>query len=340
MLSLFLVCCGKENFYNFLDFFKEKTNALVQQYHARFYNIDKLDYRAEAHPELLRRNSRFALPTDRATYNFYFGYLNFDNDWDALYAKLFACSPIGSETYPGPPCYYSALRLNSLLRQFAKTPYEKTDTTFYDFAIEYQFETPLDDPEKLCIIRIDMNSVVVDAFEFLQHIVSVLDHTFPDVFTSAYIDDYEYSDERFDKERLKEKILRAGKAFYVSERLAPRSNLDKESVRQKYQISPMENGTFLTLSAPGKPEDDEIAPINDLLIPRYLVTDWRSLCDEHSFPLTRFDTLSVYYNKYFPTNPELLFSGRYTTPEIEDIAKERALTELQARYKFNWSKLD
>lgn len=331
MTSLSIVGCGKENIQNFMDFLQAELKAFMQQNHAHLYNLKTL-WKAESSPELLKKSNRLILPANKDTSNEYWGFFNVD-DWDALYSKLFSSAETVEFNHPQNE-YYSFSRLKSLLRQFAISSAESTpDNAPYDFKIEYDCEM-LHNSDRICIIKIEIGTAYAEAENFFYHMVSTLDNLFPDMFLSAYVDN-SYSQVfgiKFDIEMLTKYIVNTGYAFYISEKLSPIGKADA-GILPQYNASCMKNGTWWKLQNPRKRAN---IPASNWLIPQYTVVNWSDLIRQKHLRIDDFDTVSVYYDKYSPADPHLIFSRGYTPAQIDSLAKEHGDVTLQVQCALNY----
>ena len=334
MSSLYIVGCGKENFQSFISFLQIELRAFMVKHNATFYNLKTL-WKAEAIPHMLKKNARFILPSNKDATCDYLGFFNV-NDWDALYSKLFSPKET-NESSVFQRKYYTLSNLKSLLKEFEATSLQNDSKYFpYDFQITYHSET-ICDSNKLCIIEIEINSVSLDAIDFFHYIVSKLDDLFPDVFLSACLDD-PYNPNftlQFDIEMLKKRILNIGKACYVSNALTLAENIDDVSIIQQYDIAQMKNGTWYTVRDDRIQTYCEKTQLNNLLLPHYCVTDWSDLSIQKHFPIHCFDTISIYYDKYSPFDPTIIFSRGYNPKQISILSKELGEIIYEGHYALN-----
>ena len=320
MSSLYVVGCGKENFQTFISFLQMELRSFMLKNNASLYNLKTL-WKAESIPQLLKKNSRFILPSNKDATCDYLGFFNV-NDWDALYSKLFSPKET-NELSVFQRKYYTLSNLKSLLKEFEVTSLQNDSKYFsYDFQITYQSET-ICDSNKLCIIEIEINSVSLDAIDFFHYIVSKLDDLFPDVFLSACIDDPDLNFSlKFDREMLTKRILNIGKACYISNALTLAENIDDASIIQQYKVTQMKNGAWLTARDDCRGMKCDKTPLNHLLLPLYCVTDWSNLSIQKHFPINCFDMISIYFDKFSIFVPTLIFSRGYTPEQIYIKSKE------------------
>ena len=321
MSSLYIVGHGKEDFQNFISFLQMELRSFMVKNNASLYNLKTL-WKAEAIPHMLKKNARFILPSNKDTTCEYWGFLNV-NDYDALYSKLFSPRETNESS-----CWrhktYTLSNLKLLLKEF-KVPLLKSDSKdfLYDFRIKYNTEI-IRNSDRLCIVQIDLDFESVEATDFCGHIVSDLDTIFPDVFLSACIDDsYDLNFSlQFDIEMLTKRILNIGKACYISNALTLDENIDDASIIQRYKVTQMKNGTWYTVRDDRRQTDCEKTQLNNLLLPHYFVTDWSNLSIQKHFPIDFFDMISIYYDKYSPLDPTIIFSRGYTQKQIYILSKE------------------
>ena len=319
MSSLYIVGCGKENFQNFISFLQIELREFMIKHNASFYNTKTL-WKAESIPQLLKKNSRFILPSNKDATCEYWGFFSVD-DWDALYSKLFFPKET-NESSGFQRKYYTLSNLKSLLKEFeAATNDSKVFS--YDIKITYNSEIT-SDSNRICIIEIEIDSVELDVMEFFHYVVSKLDDLFPDVFLSAYIDDsYDLNFSlQFDREMLTKRILNIGKSCYISNALTLAENIDDTSIIQQYKVTRMKNGAWLTARDDCRGVKCDKTPLNHLLLPLYYVTDWSNLSIQKHFPIDCFDMISIYFNKFSIFVPTLIFSRGYTPEQIYIKSKE------------------
>ncbi len=131
---------------------------------------------------------------------------------------------------------------------------------------------------------------------------------------------------------LVKRIIDVGKAFYVSNKLMPTDRSLDTSAFQNYKISCMMNGSWFILQESGEQSVDDPSPLNDLLIPHYMIVWWSSLATRKNLHVGSFDTVSVYYNKFLPTDPNLILTRGFTPEQIDRLAAIHGHYDLQARY--------
>ena len=319
MSSLYVVGCGKENFQTFISFLQMELRSFMLKNNASLYNLKTL-WKAESIPQLLKKNSRFILPSNKDATCDYLGFFNV-NDWDALYSKLF--SSRNTNELNGLQCkYYTLSNLKSLLREF-EVATNDSKLFSYDFKITYNSEI-LSDSNRICIIEIEIDSAELNEIEFFHYIVSKLDGLFPNVFLSACLDDpYDLNFSlQFDREMLTKRILNIGKACYISNALTLAENIDDASIIQQYKVTQMKNGAWLTARDDCRGMKCDKTPLNHLLLPLYCVTDWSNLSIQKHFPINCFDMISIYFDKFSIFVPTLIFSRGYTPEQIYIKSKE------------------
>lgn len=337
MLSLCIVVYGKENLSCFIAFLQNELKDFIKHHSASFYNLNSL-WKAEANPELLKKNSRIVFPLTDTTCEFW-GFFHVQN-WNTLYSTLFSPIETNESIYYEHKYehkYYTTAHLKSILRQivhpFINIDHEKNP---YDFSITYSSDS-INDSKRVCIIGIDINSTDLKAFEFFRHFVCKLDTFFPDVFLSAYIDDsYHLNfDFKFDSEMLTRRIINTGKAFYVSDNLQMPIFSANETMFQQYMSSRMKNGTWFTQNDLCMQTNYDSTQLYDLLLPQYMVVDWTNLLCMKELRIIDFDTISVYYDRYSP-DPILILSRGYSPIQLDYLSKERGDLVLQEQYPANF----
>ena len=332
MSSLYIVGCGNENMHTFIALLQSEIKAFIKQNNASFYNLKTL-WKAETSTELLKRNAHVVLPFDDANRE-YWGFFNVE-DYDTLYSVLFSSVQIAKSNYFNQE-YYTLSHLKSLLKQTVTPSMSNGSLPPYDFRIVYHSES-INDSERMCTLKIDINATCLDAFDFYQHIVYKLDSFSPNAFLSACIDDSSIHDFdfKFDSEMLTKRIINTGKAFYVSNDLGMVNIFTNETILQQYVLSQMSNGTWFIQSDVRMETNYDRIKLNDLLIPQYMVVNWSDLSNQMYLRVTDFDTISVYYDKYSPMDPTLIFSRGYSSIQLDCLSKELGDLILQEQYPAN-----
>lgn len=330
MLSLHIVGGGNENIHGYIEFLKNELKLFIKQNNVSFYNFSTLG-KAETSPKLLKKNSRLILPSDKDASYKYWGFFDV-NDWDALYSKLF--SPLETEESSCyEDTYFTHSRLSTLLKQFADPLLKHKCQNFpYDFRIIYRNEQ-INTSDRICIVEIDINLVSFDAFEFFRRLVYSLDSFYSDVFLSAYIDDsyVQHFNFNFDAKMLTKRIINTGKAFYISNNLIQDDKITDLSILQQYNVSYVKNGNWFVSRNICKQSNRTITQIDDLLIPHYMVVNWSYLSAQTYLCIDDFDTISVYHDKYTPTDPTLILSRGYSSKQVDLLAREYGCLCFQER---------
>lgn len=334
MSSLYIVGCGKENMTRFIACLQNELKDFIKQHSASCYNLKSL-WKAEANPELLKKNSRIAFPLTDTTCEFW-GFFNVQN-WNTLYSTLFSPVEMNESIYYEHK-YYTAAHLKSILRQIVHSSIDiDHEKTPYDFRIIYRSDL-IDDSKRVCIIRIDIDSTDLNVFELFRHFVCKLDTFSPDVFLSAYIGDSYHSnfDFKFDSEMLTRRIINTGKAFYVSDNLQMPTFSANGTMFPQYKSSRMKNGTWFTQNDLCMQTHYDPTQLYDLLLPQYMVVHWTNLLCMKELHIIDFDTISVYYDRYYPTDPILILSRGYSPIQLDSLSKERGDLVLQGQYTANF----
>lgn len=332
MSSLSIVGCGKENMHTFIALLQNEIKAFIKQNNASFYNLKTL-WKAETSTELLKKNAHVVFPCDDANRE-YWGFFNVE-DYDALYSVLFSSAQIAKSNCSKQE-YYTPSHLKSLLKQIVTPCISRSSLPPYDFRIVYHSEL-INDSKRMCTLRIDINDTCLDSFDFFQHFVYKLDTFSPNIFLSACIDESSFHnfDFKFDNEMLTRKIINLGKAFYVSNKLEILNHFKNETTLHRYVLSQMNNGTWFAQSDMRMETNCDWIKMNDLLIPQYMVINWSDLSDKIHLRITDFDTISVYYDKYSPLDPTLIFSRGYSSIQLDILSKELGDLILQEKYPAN-----
>ena len=332
MSSLYIVGCGKEKMHSFINLLQNEIKKFIKQNNASFFNLKTL-WKAEVSYELLKKNTRVVLPFADSDQE-YWGFFHI-NDYDSLYSLLFSSPQNVSSDYSKQERYTTS-NLKSLLKQIVTPFASRSSPPPYDFRILYHSEL-INGFERVCTLKVDINDTYLNAFDFFQHIVYELDSFSPGVFLSAYIDN-SYTcnfDFKFDNEMLTKRIVNTGKAFYVSNNLEMMNSSTDETILQGYVSSPMSNGMWFTKRDISMDPNYHTIKLNNLLIPQYMVVNWSNLSNQMYLRVTDFDTISVYYDKYSPMDPTLIFSRGYSSIQLDCLSKELGDLILQEQYPEN-----
>ena len=330
MSSLYIVGHGKEQMRSFIAYLQNELKDYINHNSASCYNLNSL-WKAETNIELLKKNSRIIFPLTDTTCE-YWGFFNVQN-WDTLYSTLFSPTEADTPIYYEHKHYTEAClksKLSQIVCPFISIGHR---TAPYDFRIIYRSNLN-DDSARVCIIGIDIDLPMSKVFEFFRHIVCKLDTLFPDVFTSAYIDNSCNSDFdfKFDSTMLTKRIINTGKAFYVSNHLQTLICSADETMFQQYKSSPMNNGTWFARNDLHMQTHYNSTQLYDLLIPQYMVVNWTDFFNMKKLNIMDFDTISVYYDKYSPTDPTLIFSRGYSPTQLDFLSQEYGDLLLQDQY--------
>lgn len=335
MLFLDIVASGKENMRAFIRFSQDELRAFIKQNNASCYDLFALG-KAEANIELLKKNARMILPFSNCTRE-YCGYFNVQN-WEDLYSALFSHAETNASIHYKSQ-YYRSAHLKSMLKETVR-PFTVIDTQkkMDEFSISYRSDL-MDNSERMCIIKIGIHSKNLEAFHFFHHFVRKLDDSFPNEFLSACID---YSDDlsqgfKVDSEMLTKRIINIGKAFYVSNKLQTLDISTNEILLRHYKFTRMSNGAWFTQNDVCMQKSCYLAQLYDvfydLLTPQYMVISWTSLPSVKCLRPTDFDTVTVYYDKYSPTDPILILSRGYSPKQLDKLSKKHgSFLVLQEQY--------
>ena len=135
---------------------------------------------------------------------------------------------------------------------------------------------------------------------------------------------------------LTKRIINTGKAFYVSNNLQTLTFSANETIFQQYKFSRMNNGTWFTQTDLCMQTNYDSAQLYDLLIPQYMVANWSNLLSIKELHFIDFDTISVYYDRYSPADPALIFSRGYSPIQLDCLSKECGDLVLQEQYTANF----
>ena len=317
MLSLSIVGYGR-NIHKFISFLQTELRKFIKKNNAYVYNLKTL-WKAEASAELLTKSSRLILPSSRDTDCEFWGMLKID-DWNALYSKLFSSSACDKECCD-PEIRYSSDRLKSIFQRCViNSPEDSDEKLPYDFKITYHYEKN-SDLSGVCILNITTKRTDVDNYESFRNIIIKLDDLFPNSFLSAYIDDSheEIYKLQFDNKMLKHKIIDTGKAFYVCnniKKVNKITTIDESGLYSKHHLS---NGTFYVLPNAYNKVNSNISLIEKILLPHYIVLNWSDFVSNIELQLPVFDMLSIYFDRYSPSDPTMVFSCGYIPKQLDTL---------------------
>lgn len=315
MLSLSIIGYG-ENIQTFVAFLQAELRAFIKQNSAYIYNLKTL-WKAESSVELLKKSSRLILRSDKDADCEYWGILSVD-DWNALHSKFFSSIALDEECC-NRQINYTSSHLKSILQRYAmKSSEDIIEDLPYDFRVTYRYEKNIDLSE-LCILKITTKLSVIDALEPFRKMISKLDALFPNIFLSAYIDDAKDESHKlhFENEMLKYKIIDTGKAFYICNNIKEVNKItsaDESGLNLKHHLS---NGTFYVLPDDYNKDSCNISLIDKILLPHYIVLNWSDFASNTELQLPFFDTLSIYFDRYSPSDPTMVFSCGYVPKQLD-----------------------
>ena len=323
MLTLCIVGCGKD-IQDFASALRDELRVFVKQHNGHVYNLNTL-WKAEVCPELLTRNARLTF-SKKAFDSEYVGAINI-KDYDELHSRWFS-SLTNSEAVFAKPTYYTKSRLIAWIKNLYKLPKMKNHRNPFDFEISYHYEK-ISESDELCIVEWRLNDVLEDLnpFDIFLEFISKLDLNFPNIFASAYIKD-SISDElpsvQFDRELLGLRVLDGGYAYYICDQIKAFHGISSADNSNVYIENALSGGTLYVFN--GNPDEFNynfhlcnLSVLEKTLIPHYVVLNWSNLSEEKLSSLPFFDTISVYYDKYFPTDPTIVFSFQYTYSQLDDL---------------------
>jgi hypothetical protein len=331
MLLLRIVGCSKDSIQDFAAFLQAELRDIVKKNNIHLCNGKNIG-KAEVCKDLLRVNTRLTLPANKDTARDYWGYVNVE-DWDALYERLFSPA-IASGFRRESAGYFSSIRLKLVIQYFAEhSVAEKSKKSATDFGIYYRTER-LRNGDRLCVLELEIDDALVDADALFDRIVSKLDPLFPDAFVSAVLSDSreEIFGLIYDSELLTKKIHNVGNSMYISNKMLIENGITGEPHFDHFCLSSRKNGVVLQRKKDCGSLNYMVSSINDLLVPLSRSIGWSNLVEQEYWNIYTFDTLSVYYDSYDPTDPEIFFSRGYTPAQLASLAELYGDKECQLRY--------
>lgn len=308
---------------------QKELQKIIVNMNANVYNSDTT-WKIEANPELFKKKGRLRFTTSTTKYKTYYGIIG-DVNYDDLYQKWF--SP-AQNTYPhGMPPYYSKYNLSVALDNIFSKNVNSNAKDFYmqgDFVISYRYDVT-EEWKAFCIIEysVDQNKLNdIDILNQFRHLIVTLDETCPNAFVSAYISNNEKYPianlslcTKFKADELNSKILGAEYSVYINNSMQQANKYIAPQISDYYTAVNLSNGVQYTSNVDLK--EFSIEPVleyfNNITIPAYEVSHWSALwgCKERYY--IKPEMISVYHDKYDPTNPTIVFSSHYSPDEIDNL---------------------
>lgn len=343
MLKLVLIGYGSdEETVRYVSVLQNEISDFIKQSNMHLYNLKNL-WKAEALPDLLKRNSRLTFSSEKSTYSDYWGVAGVE-DCMELYPRWFSSCP-HDDTYQ-PALQYSVSNMASLIKKWSTYRKASGNSELYDLEISYNYEKMPGNKSK-CTVELSLNNsdFYPKPIEIFQSILVKLDALSDGVLTSAYVTDEpavpgaalpHYFD---DYELLENKVLDVGYAFYFCRRIGELNDVNETGDLKQYSVKKLKNGTLYVFN--GAPEDynycsacSDIPFLGKIKIPSYRFLDWPSLCRKKEVPFSSDGIVSVCYPQFPPytRDPEIFFSSGYTLDKLEKMYAERTVSCF-ARYK-------
>lgn len=325
MLKLGIIGCGNNRIRQFASILQDELRDFVKQHNGHIYDLKTL-YRAEVFPELLKKNARLTFSTNKDVNREYWGIIN-TVDYVSLHSRWFS-SRIQDENILNKPMYYSKSYLLTWIKSVYGLPEMSDQSSLYDFKIAYHYEK-LDEMDELCIIELYMNDNLryINPFEIFKRLVTKLDTTFPDDFVSAYMKktNSESPCVRFDSNLLNWKVRDGGYAFYICSRIKAFNGISPTDDSITYVENKLCNGSLYQFN--GELDDfnyrsnisSSLSLLEKTLVPNYIVFNWTDLSEHKISSLPIYDTVSVYYDRYSPKDPTIVFSFNYTYQQLDNL---------------------
>lgn len=343
MLNLVIVGCG--NKLKLVEFVSAIRNGLKPFINEgdNIYDLNTL-YKAESSPEHLKKKGILKFPTHKDIKKTYWGLIA-PIDYDGIYSNWFSSLKY-SYDFLMQDFYYSEQNLLGLLKKIFFFETAKKEMLPCDFIIQYEYGIlPME--KSFCIVELQFSddavcsnfSSVINQF---QKLIVALDELYSDVFTSAYVTNNANSAidtldlmPKIDFVALESKILGVEYSFYISKKLL-QSNATQPQLNT-FSTTWHVNGIQYTSNSSFNEfnyhlSEQELSSLGDLIMPSYGVYNWSDLCKTRKQYMKRPEMISIYYDKYSPTDPIVVFSSGYT-PEDLDVLDEVSDLSIQSRYK-------
>lgn len=327
MLKLVLVSCGNtQRLEQYVKILKCEFSSFIKQHNFRFYDTEKIS-RAEADINLLNKNSNISFSTKKFVQKEYWG-VNSDIDICDLYSRW--CSSLGWGNMPSvKKPSYSRNHLISLVKKWLSYKYSQENCDDFDLRIEYNYQN-LDKTKDLCIVEWELNQNIhcQNPIEEFKKIIVKLDELFNDVFLSAYITDKNenindqfFDHTQFDYDLIESKVLDIGYAFYCNHSIENINNFHISEDLHQYDVNELLNGTLYVYEGRFEEYISSLKKIpfsafDNIRMPKYRVFDWSNLCLRKNLIASADELISIYYDRYSPNDPVVIFSYGYDYSEV------------------------
>lgn len=338
MLNFTLISSGEcSRQKEYVTALRHHLNSLIKNHGFLIYNLNA---DLETNDKILQKGSRLILPTKKEVCSEYWG---IKKDADIYkYRSLWCDSHLDYYVPSKSEFYYNKSNLNNLIKEWKENG-KFEDDPLYDLGIEYQYIQLSNGT--VTILELYINEISTNEMytEIFKNLIIELERDFSDVLLSAYITNNlknlkeEFNQSyRYDRDLLNSKILDTGYMMYISESIKNTNNFDDKQIENQYHSKLLTNGTLYTYidgynSFVGNKESVDLL-FKEMIIPKYELFNWSSLCNFKSFPIYRYDMISVCYsNNIFDNEACLLFSFGCTYEQINDIIMVRDM-HCQERY--------
>lgn len=356
-LNFILVCYGEaEKVQEAVSHLQKRFRARIKAQSVSCYDLSVLD-RAHGHPELLSKTNDLTFRGADHRDKEYLGYFDC-HDIEKLHRHLFqapeAHFPI---LIPPSPPYYTQNHLLQLL----STPSEGTDVDsdkaniLDDFGVKYHYEK-LDSEKSYAIIKHYINSVcleedLTEPLLWFDSMIKEMDADFPDVFRSAYISYHDPGlailhetvyNSGYDLHALDRFVLGLEWSVYFSGRILQNTgDAALQDLADTVFVHPCQNGCQYKAREDIRQFKNSTRnklsyALRELLIPAFGLYRWEDVyLRAQTFAMYLPQTVSVYFDRFSPQNPDIAFSYHLALDEIEEYVSVHGLNkeDLIARFQ-------
>lgn len=331
MINLLLVGYGnKTKIKEMINTTQNLINLFCSENNANIYDLDSL-WKFENNLEQFKKQKKLRFSSKNTVFKEYWGILNCKN-YESLHSRLFS-SCKEDNIFLDKEIYYSNSNFAILIDKLFSKTFTQDNYYIYDFSIKQRFDT-LTNNNAFCIIEWCVNIpkedfVIPHFLEWFQKIINLLDCDFDDVFSSAYISNYNMCStlhldlyNNFDFDMLSTHILGVEYSFYVRNTIYSNNknilnSIDYTSIKLKNGYQYISNVCLNEFDSKVRKKSEPL--LYNLLIPAYSVHNWSNLCNLKRCYAEKPEIISIYYDKFSPTDPTVIFSFGLKNYEIASL---------------------
>lgn len=327
MLKLTVVSCGnRQRVTEYVRALKNDLYCFSKQYDFRVYSTNKI-YSSETDVDVLKKRSRFSFPTHKDVTAEYWGIIG-DANLSMYYARWFSKENV--PFIPNKRIAYNKDNLKRLVNEWCDGADGVESFDLFDLRVKYQYYT--DDNKDICLFEISLNDRdnYPNPKEVFRKLIIKMDKCYSDVFMSACVVhertdlvNAHYQVGRYDLNLLDSKILGTGYMMYVSKKIETHNGFEGKNGFEQYTNSTLLNGTLCMRKGEwanyGVLCDSIDSVFYKMVIPQYRVFNWSDICNQKHFRVSASELVSVYYDKYSPNDPTVVFSYGYSCYQLNNL---------------------